>query len=156
MTSELPPSGTRGPTRLLRAFMRLMSPWGRLIFRRGARAQGRPLLELTTLGARSGKRRATVLAWFPGDDDAGSWIVVGSGGGSAWHPGWVFNLAANPGEVAVDLGDGDIDVGPQFLTGTEREVAWQRVIELAPSYRAYAARTDRELPVIRLTPRRGP
>lgn len=151
MSMQLPPSGTRGPKRIVRLMMKLTARWGHRMFRRGAEAQGRPLLELTTVGARSGKERTTILGWFPDDDHTGSWIVVASNGGSAWHPAWAYNLARNPHRATLDYGDGPVDVHAEMLAGAEREAAWTRVVELAPAYSSYKARTDRELPFFRLT-----
>ena len=149
---QLPASGTRGPKKIVRRMMRMTSWWGNRMFRRGAEAQGRPLLELTTVGARSGKERHTILGWFPDDNDrAESWIVVAANGGSAWHPAWAHNLAKDPHRVTVDRGDGPVEVNAALLASPEREAAWKRVVALAPAYTSFMARTDRELPVFRLT-----
>jgi deazaflavin-dependent oxidoreductase (nitroreductase family) len=121
------------------------------MFRLGAKIQGRPLLRLTTKGAKSGKRRATVLGWFADEDD--SWFVVASNGGSARHPAWAFNLAKNPGDALVDVGDGDFPVEAELLTGAERESVWSQVVELAPGYGRYLEQTDREMPIFRLSRR---
>jgi hypothetical protein len=43
-------------------------------------------------------------------------------------------------------------VRPDSLHGQERAEAWDRIVDLAPGYGAYTEKTDREIPVIRLTP----
>lgn len=152
---ELPPSGTRGAgfPKALRPLMRAMGWVGKLMVRFGAKVQGRPLLRLTTTGAKSGKLRDAVLGWFPDGDRDDSWFVVASNAGSARHPGWAFNLANNPDRASVDLGDGEFPVEAEVLTGAERESAWNQVVELAPGYGHYLEQTDREIPIIRLTRR---
>jgi deazaflavin-dependent oxidoreductase (nitroreductase family) len=151
----LTPSGTRGVEfpKALRPLMKSMGWIGSLMFRFGAKIQGRPLLRLTTKGAKSGTRRETVLAWFADGARDGSWFVVGSNGGSARHPAWAFNLAKNPGDVSVDLGDGEFPVEAEVLTGPERDSVWSQVVELAPGYGRYLEKTDREMPIFRLSRR---
>lgn len=123
------------------------------MFRLGIKIQGRPLLRLITVGARSGKRRQTVLGWFPDDRRPESVLVVASNAGSARHPGWAHNLVANPGQAMVDLGEGEVAVDAELLSAEERASAWAKVVELAPGYGSYTEKTDREIPIFRLTPR---
>ncbi len=95
----------------------------RLLGRR-ARVQGRPLLLLTTVGAKSGKRRQTTLGSFPDDpprDDA--WLIVASKGGSATHPAWYVNLARRPDDVSIEIDGKKMAVTPESLHGEERERA---------------------------------
>lgn len=125
----------------------------RLVGRR-LRIQGRPLLLLRTVGAKTGKRRQTPLAWFE-DDPArtDAWLIVASAGGAAAHPGWYVNLARRPNDASIDVDGQHIAVSPQSLEGPERERAWARIVSLAPGYGPYALTTDREIPVVRLTRR---
>lgn len=154
MSLQLPPSGTYGAEmpKFVRQVMRMMSGMGTLMFRFGVKVQGRPLLRLTTVGARSGKERSTVLGWFPDDTSTESWIVVASAAGSARHPGWAYNLAKPPFQATVDVGDGPFGVGAELLVGSQRDEMWTRVVEMAPGYESYTAKTDRELPLFRLRP----
>jgi len=149
---ELPPRGTRGTEfpKALRPLMKAMGWMGNLMMRFGAKVQGRPLLRLRTTGAKSGKRRDTVLGWFPDGDRDDSWLVVASNAGSARHPAWAFNLAKSPGSAFVDLGEGEFPVEAGLLTGAEREAVWDQVVELAPGYGRYLEQTDREMPIFRL------
>jgi len=123
---------------------------GSLMWRLGAKVQGRPLLRLTTKGAKSGKRRETVLGWFSDGDQDASWFVVASNTGSARHPAWAFNIAKNPSGALVDLGDGEFPVEAELLTGAERASVWSQVVELDPGYGRYVEKTDREIPIFRL------
>src|SRR6266545_4736805 len=102
MPVRLTPRGTRG------AGFPKMAPWALAIFHfvnvgmfrlfgRRMRVQGRPLLLLTTTGAKTGRVRQTTLGWFP-DDEGGleSRLVVASAAGAAAHPAWYVNLARRP------------------------------------------------------------
>jgi deazaflavin-dependent oxidoreductase (nitroreductase family) len=127
----------------------------RLLMGRARRAErrtmGMNLLVLTTVGRRSGQPRSTPLAWFPAPD--GSWIVVASAGGAPANPAWYLNLAAHPDQVTVERAGRAVAVTAEELHGAEREQAWQRITAEAANFRRYEETTDRELPVIRLTPR---
>ena len=161
MSIRITPKGTRGTglpkmsgpvTAVFQAmnvfFFRLMG--GR------AKVQGRPLLLLETVGARSGKKRHTTLGWFPDEDTTRqSWLIVASAAGAAAHPAWYFNLARRPDDVAIDVGGTRVAVRAESLQGAERERAWTRVVRLAPGYGKYATDTDREIPIVRLTPKNG-
>src|SRR5690348_2261943 len=68
------------------------------------------------------------------------------------HPGWYHNIAAHPGRVEIEIGDRTLKVTPVQLSGAQRDNAWQRIIAAQPRYARYQAKTDRLLPVIRLTP----
>jgi deazaflavin-dependent oxidoreductase (nitroreductase family) len=137
----------------MRTVMRAMGGMQDLMFRTGAKVQGRPLLRLTTLGARSGKQRHVVLGWFEDDDRTDSWIVVASNGGARRHPGWAYNLATDPDRATVELRDRAVPVRAELITGPERSEIWNRVISIAPGYGKYTTKTDREIPILRLVAR---
>ena len=111
---------------------------------------GLPILHLTTVGARSGLPRTVPLGWFP--DGENRWLVVASTGGAARHPDWYVNMAKNPDQVWIQLGKRRVRVRPESLRGAEREEAWQRVVAATPTYGDYQKKTDRVIPVVRLTP----
>ena len=145
------PPGTRGARKAPGFAARLITPLMIRIHRRSHdRFVGMDLLYLTTVGAKSGQSRTTPLARF--DDGQGGWFVVASAGGSVSHPGWYHNLAAHPDQVQVELGGQTHKVAVTQLSGAEREAAWQQVVSAAPNFTKYLAKTDRELPVLRLTP----
>jgi deazaflavin-dependent oxidoreductase (nitroreductase family) len=125
---------------------------GDLMFRAGMKVQGRPLLRLGTVGARSGKQRRSVLGWFPDEGRDDAWIVVASNAGGARHPAWAYNLVNRPDSATVDAGEGEVPVSVEMLTGAERDRVWRRIADSAPGYGRYEEKTDREIPLFRLTP----
>jgi len=160
MPVQLTPRGTRGtgfpkmPPLVLAVFQFLNIGMFRVLGRR-MRIQGRPLLLLTTTGAKTGRTRQTTLGWFPDEDRASaSWLIVASNAGAATHPSWYVNLARRPDGISLEVDGRRVAVNAESLQGAERERAWARVVALAPGYGKYAEQTDREIPVVRLTPRR--
>ena len=156
MSVRLTPRGTRGtgflkmPPWLLAAFHFMNVAMFRMLGRR-LRVQGRPLLLLTTTGAKTGRRRETTLGWFEeADGRSDSWLIVASAVGAAAHPAWYVNLARKP-EATIEIDGRSIDVRAQSLHGAEREREWARIVSLAPGYGKYEQQTDREIPVVRLT-----
>ena len=108
-------------------------------------------LVLTTVGRKTGIERTTPVGWFPGPD--GSWLIVASAAGAKGNPAWYYNLAAHPDQVQIEIDGRKVPVTAEQLHGAEREQAWQQVITAAPRFTQYQVKTDRELPIIRLTPR---
>ena len=155
MAVELTPRGTRGTTfptfarPLMKIMFGVMVGLYRLLGGRGLRMMGQPLVLLNTVGAKTGQPRHALVCRFPDGDH--SWLVVASFAGSAKHPDWYVNMAKNPDKVWVEIGKRELKVRPETLKGAEREAAWQRVLSLAPGYAAYQEKTDRQIPVVRLT-----
>jgi deazaflavin-dependent oxidoreductase (nitroreductase family) len=145
------PGGTRGARTPPRMMSKVLMPVMMRIHRRSKDTfRGMDLLYLTTVGARSGEKRTNPVARF--DDGQGGWIIIASANGAARHPGWYHNLAANPGQVWAEVGNRKYPVQVDQLDGDDRDKAWVTVIERAPSFNAYLNKTDRQLPVLRLTP----
>jgi deazaflavin-dependent oxidoreductase (nitroreductase family) len=151
MTIERLPGGTRGTRTPPSLLARIMTPIMVRVHRRaGDQFRGMDLLYLTTVGARSGNRRTTPVARF--DDGEGGWLIVASAGGAAHQPGWYHNIVAHPDEVTVEISGTKHRVQVEQLEGEPRELAWARVVERAPGFNGYLAKTDRQIPVLRLTP----
>ena len=115
----------------------------------GGKMMGMDTLVLTTVGAKTGQKRQTLLGSFPDGDKA--WLVVASAGGALANPAWYHNLAAHPDEAQVEVGGKTVNVTAAQLPGPERDAAWQRITAAQPRYLGYEKKTDRVIPVIRLT-----
>lgn len=109
---------------------------------------GVPTLLLTTRGRRSGLLRRTALIYGRA---AGAYLVVASYGGSAEHPAWYLNLEAEPA-VHVQVGAADFDAVARPATPQERARLWPEMARVWPAYDDYQRRTDREIPIVVLTP----
>jgi len=109
--------------------------------------QGRPIMLLTTIGAKSGKLRKTPLMRVEHD---GEYAAVASLGGAPKHPVWYWNVLKHP-HVELQDGDEKHDYVARELEGDERETWWARAVEAYPSYAAYQKKTDRVIPVFLLT-----
>jgi deazaflavin-dependent oxidoreductase (nitroreductase family) len=121
--------------------------------RKGSKTPGLDfdLLLLTTTGRKSGLERTSPLGWAP--DGNGGWLIAASANGAASLPAWYRNLAAAPDTARVEINRATIPVSAEQLHGTEREAAWHTLTAAIPRFSGYAEKTDREIPVIRLTPR---
>ena len=111
--------------------------------REGNTLRGKPIIVLTTLGAKSGKLRKTALMRVEHD---GAYAVVASLGGAPKHPVWYFNIKAQP---LVELQDGATkrDYIAREITGEEKAEWWKRAVEAWPDYAEYQKKTDREIPL---------
>jgi deazaflavin-dependent oxidoreductase (nitroreductase family) len=118
--------------------------------RKGYTFMGMDVLFLTTVGRKTGERRETPVAWFPGGEDA--WLVVASAAGSARNPHWYHNIAAHPDQVWIELPQRTLRVTPEQLEGARRQEAWARITQAQPRYAKYQGKTDRLIPVILLVP----
>jgi F420H(2)-dependent quinone reductase len=110
--------------------------------------RGRPVIVLTSVGAKTGKLRKTALMRVEHDGD---YAVVASLGGAPRHPVWYYNLKANP---LVELQDGPTkrDYRAREVTGAEKAAWWERSVEAWPDYAKYQTKTTREIPVFVLEP----
>ena len=117
--------------------------------RKGGDLRGKPVIVLTSVGAKTGKLRKTPLMRVEHD---GSYAVVASLGGAPKHPVWYFNLKANP---HVELQDGATkkDYTAREVTGDEKVLWWDRAVEAWPDYAKYKKKTDRDIPVFVLESR---
>jgi deazaflavin-dependent oxidoreductase (nitroreductase family) len=106
--------------------------------------RGRPVIVLTSVGAKTGKLRKTALMRVEHD---GTYAVVASLGGAPKHPVWYFNLKANP---HVELQDGPTkrDYLAREVSGDEKAIWWDRAVEAWPDYAKYQAKTERIIPVV--------
>ena len=136
-------------TAALRVFGGLHSGVYRLT---GGRVAGRmfnsPVLLLITTGRKTGRERTTPLLYL---EDGENLVVVASVGGAPRHPGWYWNLKANP-EARVRIKDRTLRVRAEEAEGDEKRRLWTRLVEMYPPYADYQRRTQREIPVLVLRP----
>ena len=114
----------------------------------GTELKGKPVILLTTIGAKSGKIRKTPLMRVEHD---GEYAVVASLGGAPKNPVWYYNIVKHP---VVELQDGpeNADYRAREVFGDEKALWWERAVAVWPDYADYQGKTDREIPVFVLTP----
>lgn len=114
--------------------------------RLGRKVVGMPVLELVTIGHKSGQVRQ-ILITYVGSSDAP--VIVGTNAGRDTDPAWVKNLRANP-RARVRLAGRWRDVDAHELAGADHEAAWDEAVTTAPAYATYAEVLTRPIPVFRL------
>ena len=114
----------------------------------GTDNSGKPVIILTSVGAKSGKLRKTPLMRVEHD---GEYAVVASLGGAPKHPVWYYNLTANP---HVELQDGPVkkDYQAREVHGEEYAAWIERAVAAWPDYAEYQTKTTRTMPIFVLTP----
>jgi deazaflavin-dependent oxidoreductase (nitroreductase family) len=114
----------------------------------GTTLRDKPVIILTTKGAKSGKIRKTPLMRVEHD---GEYAVVASKGGAPEHPVWYYNIVADP---HVELQDGPTkkDYTAREVSGEAKAQWWERAVAAWPDYADYQTKTDREIPVFVLSP----
>jgi deazaflavin-dependent oxidoreductase (nitroreductase family) len=156
MTIRVTPRGTRG-TRMPRPLVKLFGLLGKVQVRsyrrsggdRLSKRMGFPVAILTTCGAKTGQIRTNPVGGFP--DGENSWLVAASLGGAARHPAWFLNMAKHPDDIWLEVGKERFKVRGESLEGPERTEALARIAAISPRYGKYQEKTDREIPIVRLT-----
>jgi deazaflavin-dependent oxidoreductase (nitroreductase family) len=117
----------------------------------GWRAGPMPVLELTTIGRKSGHARSVMLT-SPVQEGA-TWVVVASRGGDDHHPAWFLNLRDRP-DVEVSLqGKPKQPMRARVAAPEERARLWPQVTATYKGYAGYQEKTIREIPLVLLEPR---
>ena len=114
----------------------------------GTTMRGKPVVILTTVGAKSGKLRKIPLMRVEHD---GVYAVVASLGGAPKHPVWYHNVQAHPEVELRDLAQVG-DYVAREVHGDEKAIWWERAVEAWPDYADYQTKTEREIPVFVLEP----
>ncbi len=115
----------------------------------GGVADDRPLLLLTTIGARTGQERTTPMMFVP---DGERLLVVASNAGAEHHPDWFHNLVAYP-DVHVEVTGDQFDATASVLLDDERETVFAEIVNLYPFFADHQSKVTREIPVVALTRR---
>lgn len=107
-------------------------------------------LLLTTAGRTTGEAYTTPLIYREDGDD---YVVVASKGGADSDPDWYRNLVADP-RVEIQVADEVMPATARTASEDEKQRLWPKMAEVWPDYDAYAGRTDRDIPVVIITPER--
>ena len=111
--------------------------------------RGAPVFLLTTIGRKTGEPRTAPLLYLRDED---RFVVVASKGGMSRHPVWYLNLEANP-DVEVELGRERMKMSARRASDEEKARLWPKLVAMYRDYDDYQARTDRDIPVVILSPR---
>ncbi len=114
------------------------------------KAAGMPVVKLTTIGRKTGKRRSTMLTspLVEGDNV----VLVASNGGDDRHPVWYGNLVANP-DVEIVMSGSSRTMRARVTEGVERTRLWEALTAKHANYAGYQRKTSRQIPVVLLEPR---
>ena len=112
----------------------------------GGPFEGGTLLLLHTTGAKSGQPRRAPRAYL---DIDGKILIVGSYAGGPKDPAWVHNLRANP-KARIEIGTDAYDVTARELPADERDATYPKIVERAPVFAEYQAKTTRAIPLFEL------
>ena len=113
----------------------------------GTVLQGKPVILLTTIGAKTGKLRKTPLMRV---EHNGEYAVVASLGGAPKNPVWYYNLKAHP-RVELQDGSESHDYDAREVFGDEKAAWWDRCVQAWPDYANYQKKTEQQIPVFVLT-----
>lgn len=116
----------------------------------GWSAAGMPVLELTTVGRKSGQTRTCLLTSPLQVGD--TWVIVASRGGDDHHPAWFHNLQANPAVQVAINGKPKRAWRARVASSEERADLWPKIIADHKNYAGYQSKTEREIPLVLLTP----
>ncbi len=112
------------------------------------RNSGDPIVVITSVGAKSGNLRKNPVMRVERD---GQYVAIASKGGAPDQPEWYFNFLARP---EVELQDGAVKktYSVRLLAGDERTQWWDYAVATWSTYGEYQKKTEREIPVLLLTP----
>ncbi len=104
---------------------------------------GRPLLLLTTTGAKSGRPYTTPLVYTKDGDRI---VIIASKGGAPTNPDWYHNLVAHP-TATIEFPHERFQVKARVTSGAERERLFNQQAEQMPNFAEYQRKTTRQIPV---------
>jgi deazaflavin-dependent oxidoreductase (nitroreductase family) len=110
----------------------------------GGRFEGRPILLLTTIGAKSGQQRTNPLMYLQDGDRC---VVFASKGGGPTNPDWYHNIVANP-KVTLEVGSEKFEAKATIASGEERNALFARQVSKQPVFGEYEQKAPRTIPVV--------
>ncbi len=116
----------------------------------GWKASGMPVVELTTIGRKSGQPRSVMLTSPVQEGD--TIVVVASRGGDDQNPAWLLNLRDNPDVEVALQGAPKRPMRARIATPEERARLWPLVTADHKNYAQYQTKTTREIPLVLLEP----
>ena len=114
----------------------------------GGNFEGKSLLLLHTMGAKSQQERINPVACIK---DGDRFVVFASKAGAPTHPDWYYNVTANP-LVSVEVGTEKFQARASVAEEPERTRLFNMMVEVMPGFGEYQRKTTRVIPVIVLTP----
>jgi len=109
--------------------------------------EGKAVMVLTTTGSKSGEPREAVVTYTRDGDD---YVVVGSKSGEPDDPAWFTNLVVNP-IVTVETDGETFQARATVAQGADRDALWDRHVAEHQQFAEYPSKTDRVIPIARLT-----
>jgi deazaflavin-dependent oxidoreductase (nitroreductase family) len=118
--------------------------------RLGWEAAKMPVVQLTTIGRKSGEPRTVMLTSPVQQGD--TIVIVASKGGADHHPAWFLNLRDNPNVEVASKGEPMHKMTARVATAEERSDLWPVIIAKYKGYAGYQTKTEREIPLVMLDP----
>jgi deazaflavin-dependent oxidoreductase (nitroreductase family) len=118
----------------------------------GTKVGAAPVLLLTTTGRKSGKARTVPLCYLAEGDDL---VIVASYGGDDRAPQWFGNLQADPA-VTVEIDGTTTPMTATVADADAKARLWPQVVAMYKGYAGYQKKTDRDIPLVLLTPKPAP
>lgn len=112
----------------------------------GGPMAGKPLIVLTSIGAKSGEPRTAIVTYHK---DGDRWAIAASKGGDPKDPQWFHNLEVHP-DVTIEVDNEQVPVHAVITSGAERDRLWNDHVAALPEFGEYPKKTDRVIPMILL------
>lgn len=109
---------------------------------------GLPVIQLTSIGAKTGKPRSLPLVGLFSDEKI---LLIGSNLGQNHNPSWYYNLKANP-KCSVLYKGSVREYLSREAQGEERDRYWQLAVSWYAGYEKYQQRVSRLVPIMVLAP----
>ena len=107
--------------------------------------EGKNVLLLTTIGAKSGQERLSPLVYTRDGDRL---VIAASMGGAPKNPAWFHNLVANP-KVTVEVGTEKFEATATVIADrAERDRLYAGMVAHAEGFADYETKTTRVIPIV--------